>query len=177
MNPRFARLRPEMQIDQAIAYLRRQAGQVETIYYAYVLDTDQRLLGTVSLRDLLSARRDQNVSQVMRRHFQSVLENERQEAVAKLMSDHRLLAIPVLDKSRVMQGIVTVDDAMQAARENADEQLQKVGGMQALEGAYLDNVLWAFDPCSTLLERVGLVLWLGGCGRDEFLTGGGRCLR
>ena len=58
MNPRFARLRPEMDIDEAIAYLRRQAGQVETIYYAYVLDTDQRLLGIVSLRDLLSARRD-----------------------------------------------------------------------------------------------------------------------
>ena len=97
MNPRFARLRPEMDIDEAIAYLRRQAGQVETIYYAYVLDTDQRLLGIVSLRDLLSARRDRQVHQVMRRRFQSVRENERQEAVTKLMTDHRLLAIPVLD--------------------------------------------------------------------------------
>src|SRR5262249_17815705 len=92
MNPRFARLRPEMGIDEAIAYLRRQAGQVETIYYAYVLDAEQHLLGVVSLRDLLSARRDQSVSQVMRRRFQTVLENERQEAVTRLMADHRLLA-------------------------------------------------------------------------------------
>ena len=70
MNPRFARLRPEMDIDEAIAYLRRQAGQVETIYYAYVLDTDQRLPEVASLRDLLSARRNQHVHQVMRRRFQ-----------------------------------------------------------------------------------------------------------
>jgi magnesium transporter len=151
-----------MPIDEAIAYLRRQAGQVETIYYAYVLDADQRLLGTVSLRDLLSARRDQHVHQVMRRHFQSVLENERQEAVAKLMSDHRLLAIPVLDKFRVMQGIVTVDDAMQAGRESADEQLQKVGGMQALEGAYLDTTF-----AMMFRKRAG---WLSALFLGEMLT-------
>ncbi|MBZ5675327.1 MAG: magnesium transporter [Acidobacteriia bacterium] len=162
MNPRFARLRPEMEIDEAIAYLRRQAGQVETIYYAYVLDTDQRLLGTVSLRDLLSARRDQHVRQLMRRNYQSVLEHERQEAVAKLMSDHRLLAIPVLDKSRVMQGIVTIDDAMQAGRESADEQLQKVGGMEALEGAYLDTTFRKM-----FRKRAG---WLSALFLGEMLT-------
>src|SRR5262245_10597105 len=60
MNPRFARLRPEMDIDEAIAYLRRQAGQVESIYDAYVLDADQRLLGVVSLSDLISAPRDRH---------------------------------------------------------------------------------------------------------------------
>jgi magnesium transporter len=135
MNPRFARLRPEMDIDEAIANLRRQAGQVETIYYAYVLDTDQRLLGIVSLRDLLSARRDRHVHQVMRRRFQSVLENERQEAVTKLMTNHRLLAIPVLDPSGVMCGIVTIDDAMLAAREGASREVQKIGGMEALDHA------------------------------------------
>src|SRR5665647_2051263 len=61
MSPRFARLRPEMGMDEAIAYLRRQAGQVETIYDAYVLDSDQRLLGVVSLRDILSAGRNNQV--------------------------------------------------------------------------------------------------------------------
>jgi magnesium transporter len=78
----------------------------------------------------------QHVHQMMRRHFQSVLEKERPEAVTKLISDHRLLAVPVLDKFRAMQGIVTIDDAMQAARQNADQQLQKVGGMEALDGKY-----------------------------------------
>ena len=162
MNPRFARLRSEMDIDEAIAYLRRQAGQVETIYYAYVLDTDQRLLGIVSLRDLLSARRNQHVHQVMRRRFQSVLENERQEAVAKMMTDHRLLAIPVLDPSGVMCGIVTIDDAMLAAREGASREVQKIGGTEALDTPCLDTTVRTM-----LRKRAG---WLSVLFLGEMLT-------
>lgn len=162
MSPRFARLRPEMAIDEAIAYLRRQAGQVETIYDAYVLDEEQRLLGIVSLRDLLSARRDQSVRTVMRTRFHSVSDQERQEAVAKIMADHRLLAVPVLNGAGIIQGIVTIDDVMQAQRENADEQLQRVGGMEALEGPYLTT------PFITMLKkRAG---WLSGLFLGEMLT-------
>lgn len=65
MSLRFARLRPEMTVDEAISYLRRQAGQVETIYYAYALDEAQHLLGVVSFRDLFSADRSRTVRQVM----------------------------------------------------------------------------------------------------------------
>src|SRR5262249_34106519 len=133
MSPRFARLRPELATDEAIAYLRRQAGQVETIYYAYVLDADQRLLGTVSLHDLLSAGRDQKVRDVMRTRFQYVFGHERQEAVTKLISDHRLLSLPVLDHRGVMQSIVTIDDAMLASRQDTGRKLQKVGVMEALD--------------------------------------------
>jgi magnesium transporter len=162
MSPRFARLRPEMGIDEAIAYLRRQAGQVETIYYAYVLSEEQRLLGVVSLRDLLSAPRNQLVRKVMRTRFQTVNEQDRGEAVARLMSDHRLLAIPVVNRAGIMQGIVTIDDAMQAERENADQQLQRVGGMEALEGPYL-----ATSFSSMIRKRAG---WLSALFVGEMLT-------
>jgi len=162
MSPRFARLRPDMGIDEAIAYLRRQAGQVETIYYAYVLSEEQRLLGVVSLRDLLSAPRDRLVRHVMRTRYQSVSEQDRGEAVAKLMNDYRLLAIPVVDRAGVMQGIVTIDDAMQAERENADQQLQRVGGMEALEGPYL-----ATSFGQMIRKRAG---WLSALFLGEMLT-------
>lgn len=162
MSPRFARLRPDMPIDEAVAYLRRQAGQVETIYYAYVLDEQQKLLGIVSLRDLLSAPKTQQVRTIMRTRFQSVTDQERQEAVARLMADHRLLAIPVVNKAGVMQGIVTVDDAMQAERENADEQLQRVGGMEALGGPYLTTGFGTM-----LKKRAG---WLSALFLGEMLT-------
>ena len=151
-----------MDIDEAIADLRRQTGQVETIYDAYVLDADQRLLGVVSLSDLLSARRDRRVHQVMRRRFQSVLENERQEAVTKLMTDHRMLAIPVLDPTGVMCGIVTIDDAMLAAREGASREVQKIGGTEALDTPYLDTSL----P-TMLRKRAG---WLSVLFLGEMLT-------
>jgi magnesium transporter len=162
MSPRFARLRPEMGMDEAIAYLRRQAGQVETIYDAYVLDSDQRLLGVVSLRDILSAGRNNQVRGVMHTRFQVVLADERQRAVAKIMADHRLLAIPVVDRAGVMQGIVTVDDAMQAAREDADRESQKAGGMEALDGPYLDTGIGKM-----IRKRAG---WLSVLFLGEMLT-------
>lgn len=162
MNPRFARLRPEMDIDEAIAYLRRQAGQVETIYDAYVLDSDQHLLGVIGLSDLMSARRDQHVNQIMRRRYQTVLEDERQEAVTKLMTDHRLLAIPVLDKGHVMHGIVTIDDAMQVARESASSDVQMIGGTEALDAPYLSTSI-----LTMLRKRAG---WLSVLFLGEMLT-------
>jgi magnesium transporter len=162
MNPRFAILRSEMTIDKAIAYLRRQAGQVETIYYSYVLDTDQKLIGVVSLRDLLSAPRTRLVQEVMKRGFQSVLETEQQQAVARLIADHRLLAIPVLDKAGVMQGIVTVDDAMQVAQEDANREIQKIGGSEALDRSYLETT-WR----EMLKKRAG---WLAVLFAGEMLT-------
>ena len=151
-----------MEMDEALAYLRRQAGQVETIYEAYVLDADQRLLGVVSLRDLLSAARHLNVRSVMRTRFQRVLTHERNEAVAKLMADHRLLALPVVNSSGVMQGIVTVDDAINATRENAAHDMQKAGGMEALEGPYLDTKL-----ATMIRKRAG---WLSVLFVGEMLT-------
>src|SRR5215469_3594131 len=65
MNPRFTRLRPEESIDQAITYLRQQLSRVEMIYYAYVLDGEQRLLGIVSLKDLVRADTRKTVADVM----------------------------------------------------------------------------------------------------------------
>src|SRR5262245_47660072 len=69
MSPRSARLRPDMTVDEAVTYLRRQAEQVETIHYAYVLDSDQHLLGVVPLRRLMSAPRGQSVREIMRTDF------------------------------------------------------------------------------------------------------------
>src|SRR6185369_16214181 len=79
MSPRFARLRPDMTVDEAITYLRRQAEQVETIHYAYVLDSDQRLLGILPLRRLMSSSRDQRVRDIMRIEFVSASEELDQE--------------------------------------------------------------------------------------------------
>jgi magnesium transporter len=68
MSPRYARLRPELRVDEAIAYLRRQARErLETIYYVYVLDADQRLLGVVSFRELFAASASKTVREIMRR--------------------------------------------------------------------------------------------------------------
>jgi magnesium transporter len=138
MSPRFARLRPEMTIDEALTYLRHQAAQVETIYYAYALDPEQHLEGVVSLRDLFSSDRTMTVRDVMRTRFVFVTEDMDQEAVARLFRQHHLLAIPVVDAELRMKGIVTVDDIVAVVQEEASEDIQKLGGMEALDGPYLE---------------------------------------
>jgi magnesium transporter len=139
MSPRFARLRPDMTIDEAITYLRRQAEQVETIHYAYALDSEQRLLGIVPLRRLFSANRDQTVREIMRTDFIAASDEMDQEALAKLFSEEHLLAIPVVDKQGKMKGIVTVDDIVNVVTEEASEDIQKIGGMEALDTPYLQT--------------------------------------
>jgi magnesium transporter len=141
MSPRFARLRPDMTVDEAIAYLRRQAEQVETIHYAYVLDSDQRLLGIVPLRRLMSASRDQRVRSIMRTEFVSASEELDQEQLAKLFSEQHLFAIPILDHQGRMKGIVTADDIVNVVTEEASEDIQKIGGMEALDAPYLQVAL------------------------------------
>jgi magnesium transporter len=137
MSPRFARLRPDMTVDEAIAYLRRQAEQVETIHYAYVLDFDQHLLGILPLRRLMSAHQGQTVREIMRTDYVAASEELDQEALAKLFSEEHLFAMPIVDKEGRMKGIVTADDIVNVVTEEASEDIQKIGGMEALEGPYL----------------------------------------
>jgi len=140
MSPRFARLRPEMGIDEAIAYLRRQAqsGLVETVHYSYVLDSEQRLLGVVTFRRLFSGQRDQLVRDIMRTEISTASEEMDQEHLAQLFAEKHLLAVPIVDSTGHMKGIVTVDDIVDVVSEEATEDIQKIGATEALDGPYLE---------------------------------------
>ena len=162
MSTRYARLRPEMTVDEAFAYLRRQAGQVETIYYGYVLDQEQRLLGIASFRDLFSVDRDRRVEDVMRKRFISVGEGTDQEDVARLFEEHGLLAVPVVDEQGRMKGLVTVDDIVDVVEEEASEDIQRIGGMEALEAPYM-----ATKFSQLVRKRAG---WLAVLFVGEMLT-------
>ncbi len=139
MSPRYVRLRPDMTVDEAVAYLRRAARErVETIYYIYVLDAEQRLLGVASFRDLFGAQPDAKVRDVMRTNIISVRDDLDQEAVANVIAENNLMAVPVLDIDGRIRGIVTVDDIVDVVREEATEDIQKIGGTQALDAPYLE---------------------------------------
>lgn len=138
MNPRFARLRPDMTLDEAIAYLRRQTrDRAEVIYYAYVLDNQQKLLGVVSLRQLMSSAPGARVRDIMRTDLTTVSADLDQEAVSLVFAKSDLLALPVVDAEGRMQGIVTGDDIVDVVKEEATEDIQKIGGMEALDEPYL----------------------------------------
>jgi CBS domain-containing protein len=140
MNTRYARLRPTMTADEAISYLRRQARtQLETIYYAYVLDGEQHLLGVVSFRDLFAAPGTQRVAEIMEKDVVSADPSLDQEALSRLFAEHDLTVMPIVDAAGVMRGIVTVDDIVDVVQEEATEDAQKFGGMEALEVPYLQS--------------------------------------
>ncbi|HET7226981.1 MAG TPA: magnesium transporter [Candidatus Eisenbacteria bacterium] len=163
MNPRYARLRPDMSVDEAIAYLRKQAReQAETIYYAYVLDAQDRLLGVVSFRQLFSAGPAQTVSQVMNAEPVTVSEETDQEEVSRLFARHHIIAIPVVDGENRMRGIVTVNDIVDVVREEATEDIQKIGGTEALDAPYFEIGLGRM-----VRKRAG---WLSALFLGEMLT-------
>jgi magnesium transporter len=162
MNPRFARIRPDMTVGEAFRYLRKQSPQVETIYYAYVLDGEQRLRGVVSFRQLFQAPEDRSVVDVMRTDLVTVPEAMDQEQVARLFQQHDLLALPVVNETGRMVGIITFDDIADAIREEATEDIQKIGGVEALEAPYL-----TIDFVSLLKKRAG---WLAALFLGEMLT-------
>ncbi len=159
MNPRYIRLRPEMTVDEAISYVRKQMReQPRTIYYGYVLDGEQRLLGVVSFRELFTAAFRTRVAEIMKRQIIAIPEQMDQEAVSHKFSQSHLVALPVVDATGVMKGIVTVDDVVDVVREEATEDMQKMGGVEALDAPYLDIAL-----APMIRKRVGwlCVLFLG----------------
>lgn len=142
MSPRYARLRPEMSVDEAITYLRRQARRpLETISYFYVLDSEQVLLGVLSLRELFAEVGSKLISEVMSTEVVTVQEDTNQEEVHRLLKQHNLIAIPVVDQGHHLKGIVTVDDLIDAMEEEVTEDIQKIGGTLALDAPYLETEL------------------------------------
>jgi magnesium transporter len=159
MSSRFIRLRPEISVDEAISYIRIQAKtQVETIYYAYVLATDQTLLGVVSFRELFSSSSDKNVKDIMKTDMVKVSVDTDQEQIGKIFSSQDLMAIPVIDANNKMVGIVTFDDVASVIQEEATEDIHKLGAVESLDAPYMQ-----IDMIQMIKKRAGwlMVLFVG----------------
>lgn len=142
MNPRFARLRPESTVDQAISYLRREAAIIDHMNYAYVLDQEQHLLGVVSLRMLFAADPSKPIREIMVTDLVWVAPDTDQKEVSRVVRESRLLAVPVLDADRRMVGIVTVDDIVDVVEEEASRDIQNIGGSEALDTPYMHTSIF-----------------------------------
>ena len=111
INPRYARLQPQMSVDEAISFLRRDArDRAQTIYYAYVTDSEERLLGTVTFRDLLITPGDKTVQDVMRIDVITAPEHLDREALSQLFARYNLQMIPIVDSEKRIKRVVTKAD-------------------------------------------------------------------
>jgi magnesium transporter len=138
MTPEFVALSPDLTADQALIALRRVAEEAETIYYAYVTEpgTD-RLLGVLSLRNLVLSRPSTPIRELMATDIAKIRADADQEAAARLLDQRNLIALPVVDEQDRLLGIITADDAADVLLEEAGEDIERLGGSEPLEEPYL----------------------------------------
>lgn len=144
MTTEFVSLRPHMTVEEAILRIRRQGVDKETIYTCYVLAKDRKLIGLVTVKDLLLAEDDEmTIEELMITNMIFVNTMTDQEDVAKMLSKYNFLAMPVVDGEGRMVGIVTFDDALDVLEEEATEDMELMSGMTPSEKPYLRSS--AFD--------------------------------
>jgi len=136
MTTDYALLRPDATIRAALDQLRFQATKKETIYYVYIVDHARRLIGFVSLRDLIMARPDIQVNEIMHRNVISVRFDEDIEDVAKEMSHYDFLAMPVVDADARLIGIITYDDVFDIMNEEATEDMYLLANLDTDEKVF-----------------------------------------
>jgi magnesium transporter len=112
MTTEYVTVRPNLTAEEAISVLRETAHEAETIFYVYVTDDDGHLVGVLSLKDLVLAKPKTPVAEFMHHRVISASPSDSQEDVAQDIAKYNLLAVPVVDDERRMQGIVTADDAL-----------------------------------------------------------------
>jgi Mg/Co/Ni transporter MgtE len=112
MTTDFFSFNENMTVDDTLKELRRLKPPSDTIYYLYVLDDQEHLVATVSLRDLIVAEPSTTLSEIMNRKVIKVNDNDRIDSLAEIISKYNLIAIPVIDQEQKMAGMVIIDDVV-----------------------------------------------------------------
>lgn len=129
MTSMDVRIQEDMTVDEAIGYLRQLSPDSETIYYLFVQDKEDHLVGVVSLRDLVVAKPGTLIRSIMDPDPISITVNADQEEAAQLMVRYDLLALPVVDQENVLVGMITYDDFLDVIEEETTEDIYRLGGV------------------------------------------------
>ncbi|WP_208590192.1 magnesium transporter [Gracilibacillus suaedae] len=135
MTTEFVVIHTKMTVKEAMRHLRKEAPSAETIYYIYVVDSFKKLVGVISLRDLIIAEGEWLIQDVMSERVVSVPVGEDQEDIAQMMRDYDFLALPVVDFQDHLLGIITVDDIMDVMDEEASDDYSKLAGISDVESS------------------------------------------
>ncbi len=141
MTTDFVRLRESMTVEEAFAEISRQTSEIETVYYLYVVDKNDHLVGLVSARQLLTAmgRPQAPIRDLMKRDLITVRADEDREVAANEVARFDFLAIPVVDSEHRMLGIITHDDVLDVMVEELTEDVQRSAAVEPLSESYLDT--------------------------------------
>ncbi len=137
MTPEYVSIPELMTAQAALNRVRERGVDAETIYALYVVDSTRRLVGVVSLKDLVLAEPARQVASLMTSELVTATTDEDQEDVARRLHDNDFLAIPIVDREHRLVGIVTVDDALDILEREATEDVERFGGSEPLGRPYL----------------------------------------
>jgi magnesium transporter len=162
MTPQYVALRPDMTAREALEHVRRTGHGKETLNVLYLLDANHKLLEELRLGSLVLADPYTRVADIEHRPLVAILATTDREEVLRAFKKYDRTALPITDKQGHMLGIITADDVLDVAEQEATEDIQKGGGMEALDAPYLDvsyrQMLW---------KRGG---WLSALFLGEMLT-------
>jgi magnesium transporter len=129
MTPKYIYVKETVTANEAQAKIRNLADKIEVAYYIYVTDDNKKLQATLSLKDLIVAKPEAIISEIMNRNIIYAYTDTDQEEVAKLIQRYDLLALPIVDKDENLLGVVTVDDVIDILEEEATEDIYKMGAI------------------------------------------------
>ncbi|RDW15975.1 magnesium transporter [Oceanobacillus chungangensis] len=157
MTTEFVAVFKAQTAEQAMQHLKKEAKDAETIYYLYVLNDDKRLVGVLSLRDLIIADENTSIEEIMSEKIVAVSVGKDQEEVAQMFRDYDFLALPVVDFQDHLLGIITVDDILDVMEEEASEDYSKLAGVSDTDRPN-DT---AFSSAKKRLPWLVILLFLG----------------
>jgi magnesium transporter len=162
MTTDYISVGPDLKLADAINEIRSNAKAAETVESIYVVNKSRRLLGMLTLRQLLLSKPEDRVGDVMITNVISVLPELDQEEAAKILAKYDLHTLPVVDQNGKMLGVITSDDIIDVVVEEQAEDAEKFGGMEALDAPYLQTSFW-----SMIRKRGG---WLAVLFLGEMIT-------
>jgi magnesium transporter len=164
MTTEVTSLAEYLTVEEAVAQLRRLSEQLEQMFYVYVVDARRHLVGVLSMRDLILARPEKRLHEIMRGDVYAVPATMDQEEVARRMRRYGYLALPVVDDKNRLAGLITVDDVVDVLEEEATEDIHRIFGAGAEERltspwhySYRTRVIWLLVNLGTAFLAAGVV--------------------
>ena len=154
MTVEYAELRDDITVKKAISKLKKEIEEYETINTCFVIDSKRKLVGKIFLKELLFAKEDQLIKDIMEKSL-SVRTDTDQEYVAKLFKKYDLIVMPVVDNEERLIGIITVDDIIDVIIKENKEDVEKKGGIIPTDGTYLET-----GVLKTIKKRIPWLLLL-----------------
>jgi magnesium transporter len=162
MTPNYVAVREHWTVREVLDYIRSHGQDSETLNVVYVIDEQGALIDDMRIREFLLTSLDYTVAQLMDRHFVALKATDDQETAVAAFRKHDRVALPVTDTGGMLIGIVTIDDVLDVVEATATEDIQRIGGSEALDEPYMQIAFWRM-----IQKRAG---WLTALFLGEMLT-------